>query len=82
MTNTTHVRAPELNRLRAAAALIPIIEAGLIDSKISAARASQMASFCEWATEIISGDPSAIELAQTVGIGLKRVRATLASIDH
>jgi len=65
MTKITHVPTPtpEINRLRAAAALIPIIEAGLIDSKISTTRASLMASFCEWATEKISDDPYSVELA-------------------
>jgi hypothetical protein len=81
MAKITEVSTPETNRLRAAAALIPIIEAGLIDSKISAVRASLMASFCEWATENISEDPYAVKLAQTVKIGLKRVKATLASVD-
>ena len=69
---------PEINRLRAAAALIPIIESGLIDSKLSTSRASLMASFCEWTTENISSDPHVVKLAQTVEIGLKRVKATLA----
>ena len=70
---------PEINRLRAAAALIPIIESGLIDSKISTARASLMASFCEWTTENLSEDPHVVKLAQTVEIGLERVKATLAA---
>ena len=80
---TTEVLAstPEINRLRAAAALIPIIESGLIDSKISTSRASLMASFCEWTTENISNDPHVIKLAQTVEIGLKRVKATLAATN-
>jgi len=33
---------PEINRLRAAAALIPIIESGLLASKLSIERASLM----------------------------------------
>ena len=84
MIKITHVPAPspEMNRLRAAAALIPIIEAGLVDSKISTTRASLMASFCEWTTGNISDDPYAVKLAQTVEIGLKRVKATLAAVDH
>ena len=84
MTKITHVPTPtpEMNRLRAGAALIPIIEAGLVDSKISTTRASLMASFREWATEKISDDPYSVELAQTVEVGLKRVKATLASVDH
>lgn len=84
MTKSTHVPTPtpEKNRLRAAAALIPIIEAGLIDSKISTAQAAPMALFCEWTTENISDDPYAFKLAQAVEIGLKRVKATLATVDH
>ena len=64
---------PELNRLRAAAGLIPIIEAGLTDSKLSAERAALMASFCEWTTEKRSTDPNVIKLAESVDEGLKRI---------
>ncbi|MEF8723563.1 MULTISPECIES: hypothetical protein [Candidatus Accumulibacter] len=70
---------PELNRLRAAAGLIPIIEAGLIDAKLSAERAALMASFCEWTTEKRSTDPNAIKLAESVDEGLKRIKRALAS---
>ena len=80
MTKTIHTTTPEVNRLRAAAALIPIIEAGLVDSKLSTARASLMASFCEWTTENTSDDPLTVKLAQTVQIGLKRVKTTLTSL--
>ena len=73
---------PEINRLRAAAALIPIIESGLVDSKMSIQRASPMVTFCEWATENLSEDPHVVKLAQTVEIGLKRVKATLAAVDR
>lgn len=73
---------PEINRLRAAAALIPIIEAGLVDSKMSIQRASPMVTFCEWATENLSDDPHVVKLAQTIEIGLKRVKGTLAAVDH
>ena len=72
---------PEINRLRAAAALIPIIEAGLVDSKMSIQRASPMVTFCEWTTENISADPHVVKLAQTVEIGLKRVKVTLAAVE-
>ena len=68
---------PELNRLRAAAGLIPIIEAGLTDSKLTAERAALMASFCEWATEKRSADPEAIKLAESVDEGLKRIKMCL-----
>ena len=65
---------PEINRLRAAAALIPIIESGLLASKLSIERASLMASFCEWTVEQSSDDPNVVRLAETVGTGLKRVK--------
>ena len=40
-----------------------------------------MASFCEWTTENISNDPQVVKLAQTVEIGLKRVKATLTATN-
>jgi hypothetical protein len=40
--NAIPAAAPALNRLRAAAALIPIIESGLADSKIAHDRAALM----------------------------------------
>ena len=73
---------PEINRLRAAAALIPIIESGLVDSKMSIQRASPMVTFCEWATENLSDDPHVVKLAKTVENGLKRVKVTLAAADQ
>ncbi|MBE2259150.1 MAG: hypothetical protein IAE88_09855 [Rhodobacteraceae bacterium] len=69
----------EINRLRAAAALIPIIESGLSASKLSVERASLMASFCEWTVATPPDDPHAVKLAQTVGSGLKRIKVVLAS---
>jgi len=70
---------PEINRLRAAAALIPIIESGLLASKLSIERAAVMASFCEWTVEQPSDDPDVVKLAETVGNGLKRVKMALSS---
>jgi hypothetical protein len=71
---------PEINRLRAAAALIPIIESGLADSKFSLERAALMASFCEWAIEEVPDDPEVVKLAEKVGKGLKRLRMGLAPV--
>lgn len=68
---------PEINRLRAAAGLIPIIESGLADSKLSPERASLMAAFCEWTTENTFNDPEAIKLATKVKDGLTRLQAQL-----
>ena len=70
---------PEINRLRAAAALIPIIESGLLESKLSVERAALMASFCEWTTENVPDDPDVVKLAETVGNGLKRIKMALSS---
>lgn len=70
---------PEINRLRAAAALIPIIEAGLADSRLSVERAAHMAAFCEWTVDQSFDDPSMAKLAETVGSGLKRIKMALTS---
>jgi pyridoxine/pyridoxamine 5'-phosphate oxidase len=79
MSKQIPLATPELNRLRAAAGLIPIIESGLTDSKLSAERAALMASFCEWTTEKRPTDPEAIKLAESVDEGLKRIKMVLAS---
>lgn len=71
---------PELNRLRAAAALVPIIEAGLADSKLSVERASLMASFCELASKRTSDNPEEIKLSRAVTKGLQRLKATLSAV--
>jgi len=70
---------PQINRLRAAAALIPIIESGLLASKLSIERASLMASFCEWTVETPSDDPDVAKLAEAVGTGLKRIKMVLSA---
>ncbi len=70
---------PEINRLRAAAALIPIIESGLAGSKLSVERAACMASFCEWAVQNVPDDPEVAKLAETVGAGLRRIKMALSS---
>lgn len=69
---------PEINRLRAAAALIPIIESGLADLKLSVERASLMASFCEWTTENPCDEPEAVKLATKVKDGLERLKVALS----
>ncbi|NMQ06241.1 hypothetical protein E4Q08_13780 [Candidatus Accumulibacter phosphatis] len=71
---------PEINRLRAAAALIPIIESGLLESKLSVERAALMASFCGWAVANVPDDPEVVKLAQTVTNGLKRVKIALSPV--
>ncbi len=80
MPNQIPPSTPAINRLRAAAALIPIIESGLLESKLSVERAALMASFCEWTTETVPDDPDMVELAQTVGNGLKRIKLALSAV--
>ncbi|MCM8594761.1 hypothetical protein [Accumulibacter sp.] len=80
MSSPISPATPELNRLRAAAALIPIIEIGLSDAKLSVERATMMASFCEWSASAIPSDPEAVRLAEAVTRGLKRVRETLSAL--
>ena len=70
---------PQLNRLRAAAGLVPIIEAGLTDARLSLEKAALMASFCEWSTENPPDDPEAMKLAQQVDDALKRIKIALSS---
>jgi len=48
MTQITDAQR-SLNRLRAAAGLIPIIETGLNDGKLANERAALMCEFCAWA---------------------------------
>lgn len=79
MPNQIPPSTPEINRLRAAAALIPIIESGLADSRISIERAALMASFCEWTVDKSSDDPEVVKLAETVGNRLKRIKMALSS---
>ena len=80
MPNQIPSSTPAINRLRAAAALIPIIESGLADSRLSIERAALMASFCEWTAENVPDDPELEKLAQTVHDGLKRVQIALSAV--
>ena len=72
---------PEINRLRAAAAMVAIIESELLASKLSMERAALMASFCEWAAECPSDDPYVVKLAETVGGGLRRIKMAMSSAN-
>jgi hypothetical protein len=70
--------SPELNRLRAAAGLIPIIESGLADSSLTAERAAMMASFCEWTLDISLADVDSQKLIEGIRQGLERLKVLLA----
>lgn len=79
MSKPTLPSTPALNRLRAASALIPIIESGLAESRISVDRAALMAAFCEWAAENPPDDPEAARLARAAADGLQRIKLRLAA---
>lgn len=71
--------SPELNRLRAAAGLLPLIETALADDRIGREKAALMAEFCAWATtHDRQDDPEADRLAKVIADGLERVRTLLA----
>ena len=80
MPNQIPPSTPAINRLRAAVALIPMIESGLLESKLSMERAGLMASFCEWTTENVPDDPEAVKLAETVSSGLQRINMALSEV--
>lgn len=69
---------PTLNRLRAAAGLIPIIETGLADGKLSHERAALMTSFCEWAIQDPIYDVDESRLAESIHQGLDRLKLQLS----
>lgn len=67
-----------LARLRAAAALLPAIEADLTLGKLSPERAALMGEFCQWATESSNeACEESLRLAKLIGEGLSRLKAHL-----
>lgn len=69
-----------LNRLRAAAGLIPIIEAGLSDGKLASEKAALMCEFCTWAAG--QGDQLGDEgdkLTSALEEGLSRLKEAMAN---
>lgn len=70
-----------INKIKAAFAdTLPagIIEAGLVDSKLSFERAAQMASFCEWASEQSPVDLEEQKLLEAITTGLQRLKIVLS----
>lgn len=68
-----------LNRLRAAAGLIPIIESGLAKAQMPADRAVSMCRFCEWSLATDGeNDGEALKLRNEVVQGLSRINAVIA----
>lgn len=77
MIKTTPPPTPARNRLRAAAALIPIVESGLLDGKLSEERARQMIMFCEWAATSNALEQDEVALKSAVADGLSRLKMRL-----
>ena len=77
---STKVPAPSapLNRLRAAACLLPQIETGLRDGKLAHDKAALSAEFCQWALDNASeAGPDGEPFAKALGDGLKSLRRLL-----
>ena len=71
--------SPALNRLRAAVALVPIIESGVADGKLDRERAALMAEFCGWAAQHgLKDDREAARLGAELESGLNRLKTLLA----
>jgi hypothetical protein len=75
----TPAPTPQLNRLRAAAALIPIIQSGLANAKLSPERAAQMTQFVEWTTHCTPEDATEQALVEEVAMGLHNLKSKLES---
>lgn len=75
MTKMPLPPTPERNRLRAAIGLIPLIEAGLRDGKLSESRVKQMTAFCHWAASVEVTEPDLRDLQA-------QIQAALAHLDE
>jgi hypothetical protein len=71
----------QLNRLRAASALIPIIESGLAEGKLTVERATLMASFCNLALTAKPEDAEQVRLAEQIARGLEGLRVKFAMAE-
>lgn len=81
---SSKVLAPSapLNRLRAAAALLPQIESGLRDGKIAREKAALSAEFCRWALDnAAEAGPDGDPFAKSLESGLESLRRALESAE-
>ena len=78
MNSNASTQNPELNRLRAASGLIPIIKSGLANKRVSPEKAAYMASFCEWAASCQPSTKEEASLVASVTEGLRELKAALA----
>ncbi len=77
MVTTAATEHSKLNRLRAAAALIPIIQSDFADKKLSRERAVNMISFIEWTASTPAENPAEQKLLNEVIAGLSRLKDAL-----
>ena len=66
-----------LSRLRAAAALIPMIQSGLADTKLSRKQASSMTLFIEWAASSTPENDDEQQLVNELTVDLAGLTAAL-----
>ena len=71
--------SPTFSRLNAAAALIPVIQSGLADTKLSRERAASMTAFIEWATTTVPENSAEQKLLHELTAGLESLKAALAA---
>lgn len=70
--------SPALNRLRAAAGLLPLIESGLVTAKLNKERAKLMVEFCSSAAAHgLNNHPETARLADSIKEGLERIKTLL-----
>ena len=79
MAKTIPAPTPQLNRLRAAVGLIPLIESGLMNRSLSAERAAEMMRFCEWAATISPDNSEEERLVDVVAQGLLRLKSKVSA---
>ncbi len=66
-----------LSRLKAAAALIPMIRSGLADTKLSREQAASMTSFIEWAASSTPEDDIEQKLVNELTVGIAGLKLAL-----
>ena len=71
-----------LNRLRAAAGLLPQIESGLRDRKITVEKATLSAEFCRWTlNNAAEAGPDGEPFAKSLEVGLESLRRVLEGAE-
>ena len=71
------ITTPSSPTLRAAAALIPLIQSGLADTKLSREQASSMTLFIEWAASITPENDVEQQLVKKLTVDLAGLKAAL-----